>query len=654
MAIFERVEKFDFSNVRFTKINAFSDYTQGFVIKLQLKEFPKSKKRELLVSCPYFSIFGVRLHAQKDKDDFSEFEKRDKAWIYADESGFVYALELKASFLSPYQATARETVLDLLLNMFDAKAQEVYAYYDGVKLGWVYANEERNCDFPFGTLVKDEAVQPFVKRDVACLFANDVSAVKKQVVTQKTDKSINFYSPKAYNAWAGDAMNFYHDGVYHLLYLHDRHHHGSRWGGGAHSVCHLTTTDFKDWIEQPPIVEIDESWKTAGTGTMFYHKGNYYFSHGFHTSRMVPDERTGSCLMREQNESKERIIPVSYTTLQENGLYPSGANYLVSKDGIRFETGHCMFHISENPSVYVDDRGDLFMFGGYGSSGVWRAQAIDGEWTLDNSTQVPQSLLEPSTECPSMFELNGYKYLVMGFTGCWKTGKGGDIYHDEAIQGFDVYDGLSVPMVVKTSDGRLILCGWVGNDGWASVLVHRELIQDRNGRLFMKWVKELAPNVNDLKLLARNKEHVSLNERESYYFEMDVHAKADTQVFVKFIGNQETVLALDSKRKVIQINDSEEPILPLYELVKQGKGNKNSTNIHTSGKNFAIGQADTIEKPYKLKIQLYYEKKSDSVFIDCEIGEKRTIISNRLTQRYSKVYFQSSDGSIDNINAYVL
>ncbi len=655
MAIFERVERFDFSSVKFSKKSFTADLANGFAARIRLKRLPDSSTRRLLFACPYFSVYGVRLHAKEDEAAFSQSEKRASVQKFADAAGHVYLIELKAAFLSPYQSEPREMLVELPLNLYDVGTRPLYAYYDGTRLGWILEGEQINCDFPFGVLVKDEMQAPYLDPSIDLSLSSEYTHIKTAHTVERIEKSFNFYSPRGYDTWAGDVMNFYHDGVYHLLYLHDRHHHGSRFGGGAHSVRHFTTTDFLDFTEQPPLVEIDEAWKTAGTGTMLFHNGKYYFSYGLHTSRMVPYEYTGSRLIGEQPRAAERILPATYESLEKEGLYPSGANYLVSEDGVHFTAGNRIFHISENPSVYPDGDGGLFMFGGYGSSGIWRAGVIDGEWVKDKTADLVQSPLEPSTECPSMFSLNGYNYLVMGFTGCFQTDKDEDTYHDTAINGFDVYDGLCVPMVTKTDSGRLILSGWVGNGTeWGSVIVHRELIQGENGRLFMKWLPELAPRTDTLQPIAKDIKSLSLDERASYYFEIDVDANESTELLLRFSGETEAVLSIDSKRKTVQINGSEEKILPLYELIKQRKGDKNTQNIHRRGVNFAIGQVDTVQTPYKLKIQLYYEPKSDSAYIDCEIGERRTIVSNRKNQRFSSVRAEVKSGSITQSTAYKL
>lgn len=55
------------------------------------------------------------------------------------------------------------------------------------------------------------------------------------------------------------------------------------------------------------------------------------------------------------------------------------------------------------------------MYAGYGSFGIWRAKTVNDEWVLDKNATVPTSVLKLSSECPSSFSLNGYKYLIMGW-----------------------------------------------------------------------------------------------------------------------------------------------------------------------------------------------------------------------------------------------
>ena len=650
MPVTERIEKYDFSEVDFKSLPNVA-INEKFLLKIRIKRLPESSERKVVVKTPCFSISAVKFHFPDDEEKLNRLERKDKIQIYADKTGDLYVLELSAAFASPYHSENRSTTVDLLLNMYDARQEYAYAYYDGIKLGWIFCGEEINYDYVFGELISDSTENFFADNNVELCFSNDLSNIKKTYVDYTSKKSFNFYSPKAYNAWAGDVVNFYHDGKYHLLFLYDRHHHLSRWGGGAHTMYHFVSNDFRSWKECPPLVSLDEQWKSVGTGTMFFSNGKYYFTHGWHTSRMIPEEKTGTRLMLERSGDGKTMVPLSYEELKRIGLYPSGANYVVSDDGINFRSGNCMFHISENPSVYREDKG-LFMYGGYGSSGIWRANKINGEWILDEYAKIPSSKLNPSDECPSMFEYNGFNYFLLGGTGFWRTEQNGKEYKDDAINGYDVYDGLSYPMVTVTDDARMIMAGWIRGLGWGSVVIHRELVQGEDGRLYMKWLKELSPEVKDLTLVSEDESVTSVSERRSYYIEIDVASGENTKTIVRFSGNKETFLIIDSIRKTVQFGDSEEDILPLYQIVNEGKDRNEVGNLHFEGVNFAIGQVDNIQKPYKVKIQLYYEKKSDSTIIDCEIGEKRTIVSNRGDQRFSKIGFDCLKGALKHLKVY--
>ncbi len=105
-------------------------------------------------------------------------------------------------------------------------------------------------------------------------------------------------------------------------------------------------------------------------------------------------------------------------------------------------------------------------------------------------------VLEPmrnSCECPSFFSWNGHRYLIMGVTGFW-TATGNGPYENSAAEGYDIYDGLAVPMVAPYHDDRRLIGGWLKGIGWGSCLILRELTFHKGGRLGMKWPAELMPS----------------------------------------------------------------------------------------------------------------------------------------------------------------
>ena len=46
-----------------------------------------------------------------------------------------------------------------------------------------------------------------------------------------------------------DVVVYYKDGLFHLLYLFDRNHHGKPWDAEPHIFHHMTTRDLVNWVD---------------------------------------------------------------------------------------------------------------------------------------------------------------------------------------------------------------------------------------------------------------------------------------------------------------------------------------------------------------------------------------------------------------------
>ena len=641
------LQKYSFNRQEFSQKNTALDFSHGVAFYFAFENLPQTNERTVLFKVNGFELSFVRKDA-KNKESFTATQKADRVWLYQDEDGFVSLLEMKAYFLSPYSDTPKEMICDLPVKLFQPTKSGVYFVYDGVSFFWVYNGEKVNVDYPFGSPVcgGDFFVTPFLHDwGIAPLTA---MTIQKERVTETINMA--FYSPHGYNRWAGDVVNFYKDGVYHLLYFHDVHHHNSRWGGGAHTMYHLTTQDFLHWEEHGEILPLNQPWKSVGTGTMFFYKGKYYYAHGFHTDRVIPTEKTGSAWLRKQN-SEHEMHGISHRELENLNLFPSGANFLVSDDGIHFQEGEFQFHVAENPSIYATADNTLTMYAGYGSNGIWTATDVKGPWIRQDDFLLDSSPVRPSTECPCRFSLNGYTYLLIGGTGYWKTDKNQTQLHDEAKNGYDVYDGLFVPMATKTENDRLIYAGWALGYGWGSFITHRELIQGENGRLYMRWLPELAPKTNELEEV----DGFSMEKGCSYYFEAYIVPKKDGKVCLRFVGNKDCAIVLDSKKETVQISEVEKNeqyppyIQPLYIRANSKDGVPHRPTIFGD---FTLGRVETIQNEYKIRVIAYYEKKFDSVTIDAEIGEKRTLFSNRVETNFSKLAWSSERATVTKAKLY--
>ncbi len=642
-----KIKKFSFVEQSFSKNADAFEFSNGIVFRFNFKKLPSANARKILFNLKGFELSFIRKNAT-DKESFTPTQQADRVWLYADEDGFVSLLEMKVNFLSPYADKPKEMICDLPLKLFNPTINNVYFVYDGASLSWIYNGEKVNVDYPFGAIIDDKkfsADAALYQWSVAPLSA---MTVQTENVIENTNMA--FYSPRGYNCWAGDVVNFYKNGVYHLLYLHDVHHHNSRWGGGAHTMHHLTTKDFLHWEDHGEMIPLNQSWKSVGTGTMFFHKGQYYYAHGFHTDRVIPTEKTGSALLRDRNE-ENKICGIAHPDLENLNLFPSGANFFISNDGIHFQDGEYQFHVAENPSIYATANDTLTMYAGYGSNGVWTANDVKGPWIRQGDFQLDASPVRPSTECPSRFSLNDYTYLLIGGTGYWKTDKNGTQLKDEAKEGYDVYDGLFVPMVTKTEDNRLIYAGWSFGYGWGSLITHRELIQGENGRLYMRWLPELAPKADELEEVY----NFSMEERCSYYFEAYITPNQDGKVCFRFVGNKDCAIVLDSQKETVQIsevakNEQYPPyIQPLYIRANSKDGVPHQPTIYGD---FTLGRVETIKNEYKIRVIAYYEKKFDSVVIDAEIGEKRTLFSNRVETNFSSLSWTTENATVSKATLY--
>lgn len=644
----------------------------GIIIKIRLKNKPANDRKTIFEIPGALKIETGVYHFPEALENMDFYRKGECYDVYADENGNSPYIEAEIMLHQEYgEEKLRSMSLGLPLNLYNAAESEIYILFDGVRFAWIANGEIVNINFPFGYIQAEDG-DIYISDSAEIGVCSDIKSLESEEKTETKNESIAFYSARGYNAWAGDIVNFYHDGVYHFLVLLDRHHHGNRFGCGAHSTYHMTTRDFIHWENYGEIYPIQNSWESFGTGTMFFWNGKYYYSHGFHTDRVIPCDKVGSRLLEKSYERDGFFSAVTYYELKENGLYPSGANYMVSDDGIRFVQGKKQVHCAENPSIYKDENGGLVMYAGYGAAGVWKAPDIDGPWKKED-TDMPvfdnSSPVRNSSECPSIFEWNGYKYIIMGFTGFWQSGLNNNEFKDLAAIGDDIYDGLCVPMVANCS-GRYILAGWVGGSGWAFVTLHRELVQHEGGRLGIRWMPELTPNpdelekVNEIKKVALGEE-LKLEGKTSYYLECKVKPQKNGRVGLAVSGSGKPfVFELNTERQKVQtletdnINSFTEEVKALYEYIPEMPEERTSCaqipskNIHTNSHDFAIANVRELMEDYTLKIIFHYEKKSDNLVMDAEIGAVRTFVSNRPDFKVSGIKFLVENAEITDLKLY--
>lgn len=636
------VEAYNFEKAEFKSITCFSYPKNGFVIRVRINKQPSCGAEILNIDgCVKIT---QRLLQPQDKEKLTYYEVGECYFQETNEDGCVPIAEVEINLHSDNHPDWKTMKLGINTLMYDITERDLYIVYDTVNFRLVYDGVVINNDMPFGILERPKrevTVNNELVSDIA--FTSEVSTAEYYRRYDVLDKKLNYYTPYGHNVFVGDVVNFYHDGVYHMLYMPDRHHHSNRWSGGGHHFEHMITRDFIDWEDVGPIWDITEQWQSTGTGTMFFHKGKYYVAYGLHTDRTIPEDKVCNREMREYAERKKTTKIVSYNELKEIGMYPSGANYAVSDDGIHFRSGEKIFSACENPSVYSTDDG-LVMYAGYGDCSAWSSDEIDKPWKLIPELKFEcfeKAAMRNSSECPSVFEWNGYRYLIMGVTGFWRTEKDSDEYIDYASKGFDVYEGLAVPMAAKTDDNRVILAGWIGGMGWGSMVVHRELVQYENGDLGMKWIPELFPESEKTEVRTDDNGEILLDEKCAYYIEAEADPNANGTAEIRFIDGSGDAceLRFDFEKKTAQYagckaNETPKEILPMYRAIKTVEQTKFGFDIepedlpHRCG-DFAIAHVRYPKDTFKVRVMVYYFKKMDCTIIDTEIAGTRTLLTNR-------------------------
>jgi hypothetical protein len=274
------------------------------------------------------------------------------------------------------------------------------------------------------------------------------------------------------NVFVGDCMPHCHEGVYHVLYLKDRHHHKSKWGRGAHQWSHISSEDMVHWQIHPMAVEIDDPAEgSICTGSWIYADEMHYL---FYTVRMCDGsparicrsvsadgyhfekDRGFSFVLSEKYQGRGARDPKMFR--DADGLY-----HMILTTSLRKERVGCLAHlVSEDLTVWHE---------------------------LDEPIYVaPDGRGEP--ECPDYFYKDGFYYLVYSLRGT-----GYYQYSRQPFTGWQTPENPEIPCksVPKAAvwRNRLIFTGFEKTgEGYAGTMTFMEAAVQEDGCL---QFKECAP-----------------------------------------------------------------------------------------------------------------------------------------------------------------
>jgi hypothetical protein len=449
-------------------------------------------------------------------------------------------------------------------------------------------------------------------------------AGREREINGPVQTSPQYWKPRGYNAWAGDCMPFFHDGTFHLFYLFDRHHHGSKWGQGAHQYAHLSSKDLVHWQEHPLAVPIVRQWECSmGTCDCIWHQGVY---HMFYTD----------CGSR-----------CEYNDKPQKGSWIFAAT---STDGIHFHKDLKPLVTGGDCTVFRDPATGLFHMVRGGGNRLVSKDLRHWEETAGDFVQR-----KPGTtgECPHLFSWNGWFYFILGTNAIWKSRDALGPWEEMKPT---IYDGLFVPKVAEFTDNRRILAGFNFERGWAGHLALRELVQSPDGSLGMKFPPELIPASGSPQRLT----FASLSPRAS--------GRGDGITIAP--GKSFAAAALDGVASNVRIRLRVVPGAGVeafglclrgsgayesgcelrfeprrgraqYGVPHQGGPARESTGLIARGRDFAIENVDRLEQPFALDMIV----KND--LIDACIDGRRTMITRRDPEPDGRrLFFFARDGGV--------
>lgn len=448
--------------------------------------------------------------------------------------------------------------------------------------------------------------------------------------------NIMYWTPDFHNGWVGDVVSCWHQGRYHLFYLFDRRHHGGKFGHGGHWFEHLSTADFRTWIEHEPALPLTEQWMTYGTGTAFTWKDSLLITYGFHTSRFRHFEETTFPVIKDNADGKGFCEPLRAADYPD--LFPEGGTYAVSADGIEtFEPSGIFFHYSENPSVFPDPDSDgLKMYANYLAHGTWTADDINGPWTCTDL------YFPPGGDCTFPFAMGDWEYVIGGFHNMWyRSRSGSGPFIDMIPDALDLYNGVSVPTFTILPDGRCIMAGWTNNEGWGGNLVLYEVVQHGDGTLGTRWMDEIIPAAGEVKAAADGPASFELDRSGDCLLSFE--AVPDGEISVRFTCDDRPGEAVEwflepEKNRASYVWYNTPGSRPGALLISEG-------GRPEWMKNYSV-KTDVSGDAVSVRMIIHNEAKMSGTLVDTEINRDRTMLDHHKGFKFDSV---TVSGNVRNV-----
>lgn len=266
--------------------------------------------------------------------------------------------------------------------------------------------------------------------------------------------------------FVGDCMPYRRNDEYHVLYLKDRHHHGSKWGMGAHQWEHISTKDFKTWNVHPMAVEItDKNEGSICTGSWIFGGNKEYLYYTIRRARGLPALICRSVSKDGYHFTKDKNFGF---TLSEkfNGPVARDPKVIKGEDGL--------YHMFLTTVLVKENLGCLAHY---------ISKDLEGWEEAEKSIYVHENSDHP--ECPDYFKYNGKYYLVFSIRGRARY-----LVSEKPFEDFERIDDTLIPCagVPKCAEwnDKLIFTGFKPINGYAGTMTFKAATAKENGELIFE------------------------------------------------------------------------------------------------------------------------------------------------------------------------
>lgn len=290
-----------------------------------------------------------------------------------------------------------------------------------------------------------------------------------------------FYKPK--DAWVGDLIPYYEDGLYYGFYLHDPRHREGEYA--EETTWHLITTkDFVNLTYHGEAIERggeDAPNKNAYTGSVLKTKdGSYQVYYTAFNEKVKHNGRSVQSVMRAVGKDLYHL--------------KTDEDFLFVADDLLYEAfdwrDPFVFYHEEEQKYWMllaaREKGGGSLRGG--CIALCKSEDLE-HWTYEKPFFAPHMYV--TMECPEVFFMNGWWYLVFStfndrFVTHYRMAR--DLNGPWKIPQDDLFDARADYAIKTASDGRRRYAfGWIpskrgncdlGPWEWGGTMVFHEILQN--------------------------------------------------------------------------------------------------------------------------------------------------------------------------------